>query len=237
MARRRPPSWVLAGVPIAAAVVLAAAISGSFDAGGDSSVTPDRAMAAGGLRAGEPAASAPGGGDGAAEGFARAREGAAAAALAYLAVLPSLVAAEPTEREAVLAELTAPGSANVFTETLEGLALLDRTLLEARAALPGARVLVREVPVSYTVAAYDDQRARVEVWSLGVVLIEGRTDATEVWSTNTVELTWAEGTWRVWAWSRRPGPVPAPSTDSPTPPAAVLAGVGSWEALRYAPAS
>lgn len=240
MAAPRRSAWVLACLPVAAAVVVAVTLVGRPGRGADGPAAPvahDRSSEqrppsppdVGPARGGTPNA-APG-------GFARRRDGAAAAAVAYLGVLPSLVVAEPSEREAVLAAMTAPGSPGVFTRTLEGLAVLDRSVAEARSALPGARVLVREVPVSYTVAAFDDSRARVEVWSVGVVLIEGRTDATEVWSTNTVELAWDGGDWKVWAWSRTPGPVPAPSTDSPTAPAAVLAGVGTWEGLRYAPAA
>lgn len=236
MARRRPV-WLLAIVPVAAALVVALVVAGPGERSGGpapSGRSQDRAASVP-VRADAPPESPGTPGTGTA-GFAQSRQGAAAAAIAYLGVLPSLVAAGPGEREAALTAMAAPGSPEVFTATLAGLALLDGALAQARAALPGARLLVREVPVSYSLAAYDSSRARVEVWSVGVVLIEGRTDATEVWSTNTAELAWDGGNWRVWAWSRTPGPVPAPSTDSPTPPSAVLAGVATWEDIAYAPA-
>lgn len=239
MGARRLPSWVLAGAPVAAALVVAVVVVGGPGQSGSSIPRRDHGQPAPDVVSKQPASGVAAVRDGGAVpgGFAHRRDGAAAAALSYLGVLPTLVGAEASQRQAVLGALAAPGSPGVFDQTLAGLGLVDKAVGEARAALPGARVLVREVPVSFTVAAYDDARARVEVWSVGVVLIEGRTDATEVWSTNTVELAWSGGDWRVWAWSRAPGPVPAASTDAPTAPAAVLAGVGTWEGLRYAPAS
>ena len=227
MGARRIPSWVAAGVPVAAALVVAVALRPGPPADGDGELD---------VRPAAPPATAATGPAAADDGPGRDRRGAAAAALSYLGVLSGLVEADPAERERVLGGLSAPGSPGVAARMLDGLAVLDQAVAEGRAALPGARVLVREVPVSYTVAAFDGQRARVEVWSVGVVLIEGRTEATEVWSTNSVELVWAEGAWKVWAWSRVPGPVPAPAADAPDAPSAVLAAVGDWEELRHAPA-
>ncbi|MFP5377347.1 MAG: hypothetical protein ACLGIO_11295 [Acidimicrobiia bacterium] len=229
MGARRIPSWAAAGVPVAVALVVAVALRPGAPAGGDGErdVRPAAPAATGGTEFDRGAG---------ADGPGRDRRGAAVAAVSYLGVLPGLVEADPAERERVLGGLSAPGSPGVAARMLEGLAVLDRAVAEGRAALPGARVLVREVPVSYTVAAFDGARARVEVWSVGVVLIEGRTEATEVWSTNSVELVWDGGAWKVWAWSRRPGPVPAPAADGPDTPAAVLAAVGDWEDLRHAPA-
>lgn len=225
MRARRVPTWALVPIVVVVVVVVVASLAGGRPS---SSPSPVRSI--------DPPASEPvdaqgappvAGGDD--------RRGAAAAALDYLATLSSLVGADPAGREATLRSLAAPGAPAVVRRTLEGMAVLDRVVADARSVLPSARVLVKEVPVSYTVAAHDGSRARVEVWSVGVVLIEGRTDATEVWSTNTVELSWAGDRWRVWDWSRRPGPVPAPTTDSPTAPGDVLAGVGTWDEVAYAP--
>lgn len=231
MGARRLPGWALAALAVGAAVVVALALR----PGGPPAAEDVHGVHDGTTAATPPATAAARADSGAAAAFGRDRRGAAAAAVSHLGVLPGLVEADAAERERVLAELSAPGSAGVAERMLEGLATLDRAVAEARAALPGARVLVREVPVSYTVAAHDSSRARVAVWSVGVVLIEGRTDAREVWSTNTVELVWADG-WKVWAWSRAPGPVPAAGTDAPSTPAAVLAAVGDWEELHHAPA-
>ncbi len=174
--------------------------------------------------------------DGVAVGYARSEDGAVAAATTYLSTLHGL-ALDPGAREAAVGRMAAAGAPGVVEQTLAGMALLDTVVGEARAALPSARAFLREIPVAYTLSRFDPQRARVQVWSLGVVLIEGRTQATEVWSTNTVDLAWDQGDWRLWSWSRAPGPVPAASLEAPTDPAEVLAAINGWEGYRYVPSS
>ncbi|MDQ3570037.1 MAG: hypothetical protein M3396_05305 [Actinomycetota bacterium] len=170
-------------------------------------------------------------------GFARNESGAASAATSYISTLQSLVLVGRGEREAAVRRMVAPGSAPVVDQAVDGLAFLDRVVADARDALPGARVLVRDVPVAYTVSPFDAERARVRVWSVGIVLIEGRTEATEVWSTNTVDLAWKEGDWRVAGWTRAAGPTPATGLATATLPTAVLAAIDGWEGFRYVPSS
>lgn len=170
-------------------------------------------------------------------GFARTEDGAVAAATTYLSTLHGLALGDAGAREEAVRRMSAPEAPGIVDQTLAGMAFLDGVVDEARAALPGARVFLREVPVAYDLSRFDPTRARVEVWSLGVVLIEGRTQATQVWSTNTVELAWDNGDWRLWSWARVPGPVPAASLDPPTDPAEVLAAIDGWEGYRYVPAS
>jgi hypothetical protein len=170
-------------------------------------------------------------------GFARTVAGAVAAATTYLSTLHGLALGDAGAREEAVRRMAASAAPGIVERTLAGMAFLDGVVDEARAALPGARAFLREVPVAYELSRFDRDRARVEVWSLGVVLIEGRTQATEVWSTNTVELVWEGGDWRLWSWARVPGPVPAASLEPPTDPAEVLAAINGWEGYRYVPAS
>ena len=170
-------------------------------------------------------------------GFARTEDGAVAAATTYLSTLHGLALGDASAREKAVRRMAAPAAPGIVDETLAGMAFLDSVVEEARTALPSARAFLREVPVAYDLSRFDPSKARVEVWSLGVVLIEGRTQATEVWSTNTVELAWEQGDWRLWTWARVPGPVPAASLDPPTDPAEVLAAINGWEGYRYVPSS
>ncbi len=170
-------------------------------------------------------------------GFTRSPEGAAAAASSYLSTLHSLVLLDPSERESAVRRMAAPSAESVVVQALESMEALDQILAEARSELPGARVLLREVPVAYDVEQFDPDRARVACWSLGLVLVEGRTQATEVWSTNTVDLVWEQGDWRVWSWSRQPGPVPAVAADGASEPAQLLSAIEGWEGFRYVPSS
>ncbi len=177
-------------------------------------------------------------GDGALpSGFAHNPGGAATAATSYISALHGLVLAERGEREKAARAMAARGARGVVDQTLDSLAIFDRVVADARVALPNARVLVRDVPVAYKVNHFDPGRAEVRVWSVGLLLIEGRTEATEVWSTNTVQLAWEEGDWRLSSWSRATGPTPATGVDKPTPPAAVLAAIEGWEGFSYVPSS
>lgn len=168
-------------------------------------------------------------------GFARSRDGAVAAATTFLSTLHHLVARPPEERRSALDTLAADGADALVDEALAAFSVFDGVVAGARTAMPDARVLLREVPVAYTLTQYTDDRARVEVWSLGLLVVEGVTQATEVWSTNEVELVWTGGDWRVWSWGRSAGPQPATGDIEPTPASEVLDAVDRWEGFRYVP--
>lgn len=170
-------------------------------------------------------------------GYERTRDGAAAAATTYLSTLHQLIGSEEDRRRAALEELTAEGGESVIDEATSAFATLDEIVAEARATAPGARLFLREVPMAFTVGRYTDDRARVELWSLGVIIVENVTQATEVWSTNTVELVWEGGDWKVWSWDRRPGPQPVLAASAPVPAAEILDAIDGWEGYRYVPSS
>jgi len=162
---------------------------------------------------------------------------AASAAAGYLAELSRLTLAGPSGREAALRAMAATDGRKVVPETLAAMGSLDRVVAQARAAVPGARVLLREVPVAFSVRSSGPERAEVRIWGMSLLVIEGRTAATEVWSTNTFDLSWEAGRWRVSGWARSPGPVPAAGLQPPTEPGAVLDAVDGWEGFGYAPAA
>lgn len=169
-------------------------------------------------------------------GYARTEAGAAAAATSYLSALHKLAELDGNGRRQALLRIAAPRADAAVQTGLESLAILDSLLADAREVQPKARALVRDVPVAYRVEQFAADQARVGVWSVGVVLVEGRTLATEVWSTNIVDLVWEADDWRVWSWARTPGPQPAVSAETePMAPADVLAAVGGWEGYRYVP--
>lgn len=170
-------------------------------------------------------------------GYERNRDGAAAATTTYLSTLHQLIGSGEAERRAALQVLTANGADAVVDEAASAFATLDRVVAEARATTPNARLFLREVPMAYTVSRFTDDRAQVAVWSIGIIIIEGVTQATEVWSTNTVELVWEGDDWKVWSWNRRPGPQPSLATSTPVPAAQVLDAIQGWEGYRYVPAA
>ncbi len=168
-------------------------------------------------------------------GYAHSRSGAAAAATTYLATLHRLVTLDDSRRRAALERMAAARADSVVEMSLEALEFLDAQVAGAREALPDARVFLREVPVAFELRRYTDDAATVSIWSVGVVLIEGLTEATEAWSTNTVELVWEDGDWRVKSWESATGPVPALAHAETSSPAEVIAAIGAWEGYRYVP--
>jgi hypothetical protein len=170
-------------------------------------------------------------------GYEQSSDGAAAAATTYLSTLHQLVTAGDPERRAALGVLRADGADAVTEEATAAFATLDSVVSRARSTTPDARLFLREVPMAYTVSRFTDARAQVEVWSVGIVIVEGATQATEVWSTNTVELVWEHSDWKVWSWTRRAGPQPSLAATTPVPAAEVLDAIEGWEGYRYVPAA
>lgn len=175
--------------------------------------------------------------DGRPAGFTRDEAGAAAAATSYLSSLHALLEADDDARRQAVDAMAADGSASLVDELSQGFSLLDGMVRDARGANPEARLLLRSVPVAFTVTRFTDSQAEVEVWSLGVLVIEGATLATEVWSTNTVGLVWERGDWRLSAWSRRSGPSPSIAAVEPVAPTELLDAIEGWEGYRYVPSS
>jgi hypothetical protein len=168
-----------------------------------------------------------------ASGFSPDASGAAEAATSYLSTLERLVHTGPVDRATALRRLSASDAGTVVQNALDGLATLDALTTEARRTQPDARLVLREAPVAYDVSTTGAARARVRLWTVAVVLIEGRTEPREVWSTNTVDLVWEDGDWRVADWARRLGPVPTAQAD-PTPSAAGLDAL-HWSDFRHVP--
>jgi hypothetical protein len=168
-------------------------------------------------------------------GYAHNQAGAAAAATNYLATLSRLVASDGAGRTAALRRIADPSAPEVVDGGLAAYGALDRLVADARTQRPDARVLLTDVPVAYRIEPGVGDTAHVEVWSVGLVLIQGRTEATEVWSTNRVGLRWSAGDWRVAWWTRASGPAPAAARQAVTPADGLLAAVGDWRGFRHDP--
>lgn len=174
-------------------------------AAGDSA--PARAAATGGpgpsvVREGVPA------------GFGRTEKGAVAAAASFVCTGQTLLDMDPLSAEEAIRELSADASADELVRRhltqLEG-------AREVLAAGTGP-IVFRQAALAWRVEAYDDDRARIAVWNVGVLSREGVAPPQAGWSTSVVDLVWERGDWRVWGESITPGPTPtlddsdAPST-------------------------
>ena len=138
-------------------------------------------------------------------GFARSRDGAREAAIAYTATLSQrLLYLEPAEAEAAVRAIGA--NASVDTITRDVLAALE-TVREPLAAGTGATWWVVE-PLAAKVEAHTTDRARVSVWMVRVLSRPGVVVPQSSWVTETVELVWERGDWRLWSDETSPGPTP-----------------------------
>ena len=171
---------------------------------------------------------------GAPAGFARTRAGAQAAAVAYTATLSQrLLYAEPEAAEAALRAVAATAS----EETLVSEALTAvRQVREPLAAGSGPTWWVVE-PLATKVGAYTEDRARVSVWLVRVLSHAGVVVPQSSWSTETVELVWERGDWRLWSDDASPGPTPVlDGSDLPASAAELDADLAGFELLGAAAA-
>lgn len=138
-------------------------------------------------------------------GFARTRDGARAAGLAYTATVSQRVLYFDDEQTAAALESIA---ANAARDTF--VADTIRQLEAARAPLSAgsgtAWWLVR--PLAWKIEAYTPDRARIAVWLVRVLARPGVVVPQSSWVTETVEVVWERGDWRLWSTATQPGPTP-----------------------------
>jgi len=198
--RRRLRTRVL--VLVAAAFVVGMAVRGVV--GKDSAEVEDRLADA-------PAAEVTDGAgptgtrDGMPVGFAQTDDGARAAAAAYVLTGQDLLAMPPTRVGDAITAIAAAASAETQ------IADAEQQLEQLRAVLAGGNGPIRylQAVLATRVDAYASERARVSVWSVGVLSRAGAAQPQAGWNISTFELVWERGDWKVWSETITSGPAPA----------------------------
>jgi len=142
--------------------------------------------------------------DGLLVGFAHDPAGAVAAATTYVREGQRVFDLPPAARVASLRDIAARAAADGFAanETAQ-LGRLDQ------AAQRGIGPLSWLVTVLATrIDAYTSQRARISLWRVGVLSVEGMSSPLAEWATVDYELVWEAGDWRIWSETQVPGPTP-----------------------------
>ncbi|MFF3460480.1 hypothetical protein ACFYXH_40620 [Streptomyces sp. NPDC002730] len=120
--------------------------------------------------------------------------------------------ADPAERGELQAGLDADYSA----------AFNERIGLDASGRPPQGGVFVsRTMPAGTTVKAYEGDTATVAVWCSGLFGVTGKDSKAPVktnWFTMTIKLKWAEGGWKMTAFTQAEGPEPARGEFGQAPP-------------------
>jgi len=164
--------------------------------------------------------------------YARSRAGAVAAAAAYLRALdgPALLDAGRVR------EVVARIASRRVRAALE--ASYARASAEARRRLgvgttPRPVVILRAAPVGYRLERWSPRAATVSVWRVGIVGSGATVTPQQSWRTETVELVWEDGRWKVASFASAPGPTP-PLPASATPATELFAAIPRFDDLADA---
>jgi hypothetical protein len=137
-------------------------------------------------------------------GFSRSQEGARAAAVAYVLTGQALLGLAPTEVPDAVRVFAASASAETqVRDAQEQLGALRAALAEGSGPIRYIQSIL-----ATRVDAYSRARARVAVWSVGVLARVGAAQPQAGWTTSTFELVWERGDWKVWSETIAPGPAP-----------------------------
>lgn len=145
--------------------------------------------------------------DGVPAGFTRTSDGARAAAVHFVLVGRELVSLESTRLADAVRAMAASGSAD--EQVTDAQARLSQ--LRDRLAAGSGPIRYVQAVLASRVDAFTSGRARVSVWSVGVLSRVGVAQPQAGWTTSTFELVWERDDWRIWDQSIAPGPTPAPN--------------------------
>ncbi len=150
-----------------------------------------------------------GGGD----GFPHTEQGAVSAAAAFVTTGQSLLDVDPLAAEEAVRRMAASATADAqVKELLARLASLREDLSSGTGP-----TVYRQSPISWRVDGFTPERARVAVWSVGILARDGVAPPQAGWAISAFDLVWERGDWRIWSETVTPGP--APLADNSAPPA------------------
>ncbi|MGW2259990.1 hypothetical protein ACWCXE_19550 [Streptomyces sp. NPDC001780] len=149
-------------------------------------------------------------------GFARDEQGAASAATNYAVALGSVEMYERQGRHSIVNAVYTPEVAAARQDDLDKVYSSEKFLtsigLQADGTAPtGTTFVSRTNPVGSKVEKFSTDSASVAVWysALFGLAGEGSTNpVTESWYTNTFELKWVDGNWKVTGFTQQDGPTP-----------------------------
>jgi len=154
------------------------------------------------------------------------RQAAVLAAVSYLRALEP-ASATPARRSRVRALTVGPLTELALRAQAAGAAVWRKLSAHGPA-------VARGWALGYRVGAYDVARARVTIWTVGLVASAIETVA-PTWSETTCSLVRRDGAWRVAAARTTPGPTPPIATTSPRAVAGFARAAQTLQALGDAP--
>ncbi len=184
------------------AALLIGVLLGRLTAGGDEATpAPDQG---GQASAAGPARSA----NGVPIGYARSRAGAVLAATNFVSVLSSPAMLDDAQRAAAIRQMaTSAFAPRLLTQT----AAANRQLAAGPLGTglrQGDATVFQGAQLGYRLVDFSGERATVSVWTVAIIGNTGAVAPQVGWQTNTFELVWQDGDWRLDGYRGRPGPTP-----------------------------
>lgn len=149
-------------------------------------------------------------------GFAHTAQGAQSAAANYAVALGGTGMFDTQTRHRIVSTVYAPRAAAASRGQLDKAytdpAFLQRIGLNSDGTAPKGMTFISRVnPVGAKLTGYDGTTATVSIWysSLFGLAGEGSTSpVTEGWYTNTFQMTWTSGDWKITDFQQKDGPAP-----------------------------
>lgn len=175
-------------------------------------------------------------------GFAQDEQGAQSAAANYAVALGSDGMYDDDERESIVNTVYAPDVAAKRKNDLDGVysdaAFLKKIgLTEDGTAPKGLTFISRINPVGTKVEKFSDDTATVSVWYSSLFGLAGegsQNPVSEAWYTNTFELQWVEGHWKVADFDQKDGPTPVGRDQQASPADEMAEAVEGFGGFTYA---
>ncbi|MFG2830169.1 hypothetical protein ACGFWI_22330 [Streptomyces sp. NPDC048434] len=153
---------------------------------------------------------------GIASGFAKTEQGAQSAAANYAVALTSDGMYQAAGRHEIAKAVYAPSVAAARKNDLDKVysdhAFLGRIGLKPDGSAPkGMTFVSRANPVGTKTEAFKGDTAKISVWYsalFGLAGTDSKNPVTESWYTNTFDLQWADGDWKVTNFTQKDGPAP-----------------------------
>ncbi|GAA3902620.1 hypothetical protein GCM10022244_11090 [Streptomyces gulbargensis] len=175
-------------------------------------------------------------------GYAHDEQGAQSAAANYAVALGSAEMFSATGRHEIVTAVYAPSVAAARRADLDKVhsdkGFLSRIGLQEDGTAPqGMTFISRVIPVGSKVESYSDERATVSVWYSSLFGLAGegsQNPVSEAWYTNTFELQWVGGDWKVTDFAQKDGPVPVGRDQRASTAQEMSDAIGQFGGFTYA---
>ncbi|WP_326659501.1 hypothetical protein [Streptomyces sp. NBC_00385] len=175
-------------------------------------------------------------------GFAHDEQGAQSAAANYSVALGSAEMFDRERRRAIANAVYAPAVATARQGDLDNVysdqSFLTNIGLNADGTAPaGQSFISRSNPVGTKVVRFSGDTASVAVWYSALFGLAGegsKNPVSESWFTNTFELTWIDGDWKVTDFTQKDGPAPVGRDQAASPAGEMADAVEQFGGFTYA---